>query len=239
MSNHDTNPGPQGREMYYNIRNSSITQETKANAFCSSKMPAGLEASEPVSDGRPLGEASPLGVVSQEACGSGISAGFELAWVAAQWTWASERNQRLRVAMTFMTPQDILTRTQPKRITFYLTDRLREFRPTNDLQQRVATVAALQQVRWIGKARIRQRAGQPVEDYHRRNIPDMVMTAQVQDEDLGRPWIKARLYTIQQQIDLDFTHTLTPGQRRYYLGAAIWGCRPGPKDDFYDWQSYA
>jgi hypothetical protein len=225
--------------MYYNIRNSSITQETKANTFHLSEMSADLSVPEPVGDGPPLGSASPEGAVAQKAVGSEISPRLALAWVAAQWTWASDKNTRLRVAMTFMTPQDIEQRAQPRRITFYLTDRMREFRATNELQQQVLTLALLRQQQWIGKARIRQRAGQAVQDHHRRNIPDVAMTAQVIDTGPDQAHVEAMLYTPNQQIALVFDQPLTTAQRRYYLGAATWGCRPAPRDDFHDWMNYA
>ena len=232
----------QDREMYYNKR---IIKEIKANSFHRDEMGGDLEVPEPVCDGQPLGSASPSGVLGHEAFGSDIAAPIRFEWITAQWAWHKQRDnekqaQRLRVSMTFMTPEEIGTQQKPHKITFYLTDRHREFQATNPLQQQVVSIAGLKNQRWIGKARIRQPRGERVQDHHRRNIPDLVMTAAIVDTDW--PYIQATLYTPEQQITLDFNQTLSLAQQKYYEGGAVWGRVPErkkPVDDFHDWMRYA
>lgn len=233
------------REMYYNISNTSNIRNTSntSNTFHSSEMSAGPEVPEPVRDGRPLGSASPSSGSDQEKQSVAVpQVRFE--WITAQWAFRRQSTnpnpaQRIAVAMTFMLPEEIGTRQQPHKITFYLTDRWREFQPGNPFQRHIHTMAGLRGVRWIGKARLRQRRGQEVTDHHRRNIPDLVMTADIADADTADPWLQARLWTPLQQIDLDFRRPLTEGQRRYYEGAAAWGRVPRARDDFGDWIRYA
>jgi hypothetical protein len=165
------------------------------------------------------------------------------AWIAAQWAWSqNSRNRspepsRLRVTMTFMLPEEVGTQQRPHRITFNLTDRLREFQAANTFQKHIKTLVILRQDRWIGKARIRQSRTEPVQDLHRRNIPDLTMSAWIESA-----VIHARLWTPIQQIDLVFDQDLTEKQQQCYEGAAVWGTqprRPRPRDDFYDWIAHA
>ena len=133
--------------------------------------------------------------------------------------------------MTFMLPEEIGTPQAPHRITFYLTDRWREFRPANLFQRQIHESA---RTTWIGKARVRQRAGQEV---HRRNIPDLVMTAWDADGVL-----QAQVHSPQQMIDLRFDQPVTERQQPYYMAAAAWGRvqrAPRARDDFYDWLQHA
>lgn len=238
-----TNTSGPGREMYHNISIIPVISEISANALHPGEVVAGLEASEPVCDGQPFGPASPKDAVGQKASGSEISPTLRFEWITAQWAWSSQAGRageprRLRVTLSFLMPEEIGTRQQPHRITFNLTDRRREFRPANQFQQRCLTLSALADDRWIGKARLRQPRGQPVATQHRRNIPDLVMTARI---DQAQAVIRARLYTPQQTIDLVFDQPLSLAQQKYYEGAARWGRLPRarPRDDFYDWLRYA
>jgi hypothetical protein len=52
-----------------------------------------------------------------------------------------------------------------------------------------------------------------VEEQHRRNIPDVVMSAW---HDSDRNIICARLFTPQQQIDLEFDQALSEKQKQIY-----------------------
>jgi len=182
--------------------------------------------------------------VSQQDLGSDISPTLRFEWITAQWAWSKTSKKtgeptRLRVTVTFMLPEEIGTRQKPHKITFNLTDRLREFKPANLFQQQIKTVIGVRGDRWIGKARIRQPRNEPVAEQHRRNIPDVVMSAW---HDETRNIICARLFTPQQQIDLEFDQALSEKQRQIYDGAASWGRLPKknrPRDDFYDWIRYA
>lgn len=233
--------GPSNREMYYNIKQYKEIKETKANTFHPGEMMADGEVPEPVADGRPLGSASPGVVLGQEACGSGISPTLRFEWITAQWAFRKQHSNpnpatRLSVMLTFMLPEEIGTGQRPHKITFYLTDRWREFQAVNLFQQRIQQMAQAREVRWIGKARVRQQRNQPVEDHHRRNIPDLVMTATLQDQ-----VVVAQLYSPQQEITLRFDQPLSAEQRRYYQGGAQWGRVPRrrARDDFYDWLRHA
>ena len=163
-------------------------------------------------------------------------------WIAAQWAWNKTDQktgaaERLRVTMTFQLPEEVGTRQRPHRITFNLTNRAREFRGANPFQNHVKTLVTLAGHRWIGKARLRRSRTETVQEQHRRNIPDLVMSAWIQDHHLV-----ARLWTPLEQIDLDFVVPLTPAQQQHYDGAAVYGTRARsapPRDDFYDWIRYA
>lgn len=180
--------------------------------------------------------------MTQEESGSVITPTVRFAWIAAQWAWSQQTGQahrqpsRLRVTCTFMLPEEVGTTHKPRKITFNLTDRLREFQPANPFQQHIKTAVVLRGDAWIGKARIRRPRHEPAADQYRRNIPDLVMSAW---QDSGV--IHARLWTPIEQIDLVFDQPLTDKQQMIYDGAAVWGTRPRtrPRDDFYDWIRYA
>ena len=169
------------------------------------------------------------------------SAGVEFGWISAQWAWNQNRTnnglaQRLRITLTFMQPSDLGTKRRRK-ITFNLTDRMREFSDANAFQKRVKALALQEKAKWIGKSRLRQPPkGEPIEEIHKKNIPDLAMTARI-DGDI----ICARLYSTTQTIDLRFDQKPTEAQAVYYEGCATWGCRPKNrvKDDFKDWLNYA
>lgn len=231
-----------GREMYYNKSNIRNIRN-KSKPILPGEMGADLEVPEPVCDGQPFGPASPKDALRQEAVGSDISPEIQFEWITAQWAFRKHRGReaqasRIAITLTFLMPQEIGTQIRPHKITFYLTDRLREFQATNDLQRRVLTWAGLNDQRWVGKARVRQSRTEPVQDYHRRNIPDLVMTAEIAQPD-GDSFVRAYLHTPREMITLEFTHPLTAAQQRYYEGAARWGNLPQVRDDFTDWIRYA
>ena len=244
--NKKNNLKPTGREMYYNtsnISNTSEYQKYQSIDFTGDEIRADLIRDTEASP-HPLG---PLAeeTISQEKSGNVIAEPDPIAWICAQWAWSRTRARRadaeatrLRITTTLHYTTDIGTPNPPKRITFNLTDRLREFQPANAFQQHVRTLAALQNQRWIGKARIRQPrnfAGELPEVY-RRNIPDLVMTAHIRNS-----VIEATLYTMEQQIVLTFDQPLSAAQQQVYEGEARWGqrIRRRPVDDFYDWKKYA
>lgn len=179
----------------------------------------------------------------QEEKGVEVTPTVRFQWIAAQWAWIKTDHkkgqaERLRVTMTFQLPEEVGTKQRPHKITFNLTNRHREFRGANPFQNHVRTLVTLAGDRWIGKARLRRNKNEPVQDQHRRNIPDLVMSARVAEGG----YLQARLWTPIEQIDLDFTVPLTAAQQQHYDGAAVWGTRPrspAPRDDFYDWIRYA
>jgi hypothetical protein len=168
-------------------------------------------------------------------------------WIAAQWAWIKTEQkrgvaERLRVTMTFMLPEEVGTRQRPHKITFNLTNRHREFRGANLFQEHVKSLAVLAGHRWIGKARLRRNKNEEVQDHHRRNIPDLVMSAWTEENTAGQGYLVARLWTPIEQIRLEFTVPLTQAQKQHYDGSAMYGTRPRPpraRDDFYDWIRYA
>lgn len=237
---------PPGREMYYNTSNNSNTSNTseyQSIDFTKDEMPTDIVRDTEASP-HPL---SPLreDIESQEESGNAIAEPDPIAWICAQWCWsktrarrADQKATRLRVTATIHYATDMGTQNPPKRITFNLTDRLREFQPANPFQQHVRTLAGLQDQRWIGKARIRQpkHFDGDLPDQYRRNIPDLVMTAQIESD-----CIQATLYTMDQTIELRFDQPLSAAQQKIYEGEARWGerIRRRPVDDFYDWKKYA
>ena len=244
--NEKTTTNRLGREMYYNISNisnSSEYQECQSIDFTEDEIPT---------DAVRVSEASPHpltsleeDMISQEKSGNVIAEPDPIAWICAQWAWsrtrakrADQKAQRLRITATIHYASDMGTPNAPKRITFNLTDRMREFQPANPFQQQVRTLAGLQGQKWIGKARIRQPKNFDgcLPDQFRRNIPDLVMTATIQDT-----CIVATLYTVEQRIELKFDQPLTTAQQNIYEGEARWGerIRRRPVDDFYDWKNYA
>lgn len=179
--------------------------------------------------------------MSQER-GVEITPTVRFQWIAAQWAWNKTQAkrgaaQRIRVTMTFMLPEEVGTKQPPHKITFNLTDRHREFRGANPFQNHVKTMATVAGHTWIGKARLRRNKNEEVQDQHRRNIPDLVMSAWTEDHHLV-----ARLWTPIESIELVFAVPLTEAQAKHYDGAAVYGTKPRPakpRDDFYDWIKYA
>jgi hypothetical protein len=181
------------------------------------------------------------GNVSQES-GVESTPTVRFQWIAAQWAWNKTSTKkgdavRIRVTMTFMLPEEVGTKQPPHKVTFSLTDRMREFRGLNPFQNHIKTLTMLNGHKWIGKARVRRSKTEEVQDHHRRNIPDLAMSAWIEDQHLV-----TRLWTPVEQIDLHFTVPLTIQQQKHYDGAAVYGTKPKavkPKDDFYDWIKYA
>lgn len=247
MNNSDQQSGL-GREMYYNtsnISNTSEYQKYQSIDFTEDEIRTD-EVRDTEASPHPL---SPLrgesGALPQEESGSVIAEPDPIAWICAQWAWSKTRARkadreatRIRITATIHYQSDMGTQNKPKRITFNLTDRLREFQAANPFQQQVRTMAGLQNQRWIGKARIRQPRHFEGElpDIFRRNIPDLVMTACIEDSK-----IHATLYTMDQKIELVFDQPLTAAQQKLYEAEARWGQRikRRPVDDFYDWKKYA
>ena len=235
--------GLPGREMYYNISNISNISEYQSKHFTEDEMMTDevrdSEASPPLLTS--LREAS----VSQEKSGSVITEPDPIAWICAQWAFNQTRRKndttpatRIRITATLHYQSDMGTQVRPKKITFSMTDRLREFQPANPFQKHIKTMEMLRNIRWIGKARIRQPKTYegPLPDHYRKNIPDLVMTAWIEND-----LLHARLHTTEQTIDLVFDQELSLAQQKLYDGEARWGkkIRRRPRDDFYDWKNYA
>jgi hypothetical protein len=231
-----------GREMYYNISNTSEYQEYQeyqSMHLTRDEMRTDLVRDTAASP-PPLAPLSEKSVEPRES-GSDIADPAQITWICAQWAWSQTRRKkedtpatRLRITVTLQYQGD----TKPKKITFNLTDRLREFQDANVFQKHIKTTAALNNHRWLGKARIRQPKNYEgaLPEHYRKNIPDMAMSAW-----LEHSTIHARLWTTEQQIDLVFDQPLTAAQSKLYEGEARWGTklRNRVQDDFYDWRNYA
>jgi hypothetical protein len=227
------------REMYYNISIIPVNTSNTSNiSQCTSLK------NEVMTESCGLLVASPpLLTEHSQALEGNVIAEDEFGWIVAQWAWSKSRARqdkatRLRVTMTFQQRDEIGTRSRPKKITFNLTDRLREFQGANLFQEQIKTWAVLNQSRWIGKARLRQPKNYEgaLPDHYRLNIPDLVMTAQIVSG-----VIQAELHTMNQTIVLTFDQPLTELQKQVYDGEARWGRRikVRPRDEFYDWRRYA
>lgn len=227
------------REMYYNI---SIIPVNNSNTSNISQYTSLEDEVMTESDGL-LVASPPLLTENSQALEGNVIAEQDFGWIVAQWAWSKSRRKndkatRLRVTVTFQPTADIGTKNKPKKITFNLTDRLREFQAANLFQETIKSWAVLNQSKWMGKARLRQPKSYEgsLPDHYRLNIPDLVMTAAIQDG-----IIVADLHTMSGTIKLRFDQPLTERQQQVYDGEARWGkrIRVRPRDEFYDWRNYA
>jgi len=222
------------REMYYNIsnnsNNSNISQRTSHDEVMTES--CGLLVATP-----------PLLTEDGKALEGNVITEQDFGWIIAQWTWSKNRNKkdsasRLRITLTFQSTADIGTKIKPKKITFNLTDRLREFQAANLFQERIKSWAVLNESKWIGKARLRQPKSYDgaLPDHYRLNIPDLAMTARIENG-----VVVAGLHSVIETIQLIFDQPLTERQKEIYDGEARWGKRikVRPRDEFYDWRAYA
>jgi len=227
------------REMYYNI---SIIPEIPENISNISQCTSLKNEVMTESCGL-LVATPPLLTENCQALEGNVITEDNFGWIVAQWAWSSNRNKkdkatRLRVTVTFQTTSDIGTKIKPKKITFNLTDRLREFQAANLFQESIKSYAVLTESRWIGKARLRQPKSYDgaLPDYYRMNIPDLTMTARIENG-----VVAAQLHSMTGTIPLIFDQPLTERQKQVYDGEARWGkrIRIRPRDEFYDWRKYA
>jgi len=227
------------REMYYNI---SIIPVNNSNTSNVSQCISLKDEMTTESCGL-LVASPPLLTENPKALEGNVIAEQDFGWIVAQWAWSKNRNKqdkatRIRITLTFQPTREIGTQIKPKKITFNLTDRLREFQGANLFQEGIKSWAVLNEARWIGKARLRQPKNYQgaLPEHYRMNIPDLVMTASIKDS-----VIQAELHSLSGTIILVFDQPLTERQKQTYDGEARWGKRIKirPRDEFYNWRDYA
>ena len=161
---------------------------------------------------------------------------LEFEWITAQWTYRKQTQasgeRPIRCFLTFMLKQDAGKTGCIKKVTWFGTQRYRDFKANTmtKVQQQAYDIARSQNHTYIGKFRVTSVKGKS-RDLTRNNIGELAASGRFEHN-----VFHMSIYTGTDIVDLVFDQKLSGKQQEWFNGQARWGNQTArPADSFDNW----